>query len=769
MKKCLAIVFLLSIIVFISNAQEVTEKSVSLKPSSQSKTTGITRALVVGISQYQQIHGLQYADKDAEEFSNFLLINPNWKLTPENLILLTNEKAKSGNIITWLNWLLEKSKEGDNIVFYFSGHGDVETTADVSKGFLLTNDCPKNNYITGALAVDVLQNIFSEMLNKGIKVYIIADACRSGHLAGGAAGTKQTAQAFSKQWKNETKILSSQPDEVSYEGPQWGDGRGVFSFFLLKGLNGFADLNKDSLITLSELGQYTGLQVAEATKYKQQPIFEGASPFSNKLSKTDTVGMNRYMQWKGGVDISVYVLKEKGKETEKIFKSLMHFPFLKKILNDSLTSSLEINKAIEEFYLLNKTHLNEQLKETVRYMITGSLMNYLQQLLNQSLIGKSLVSKETQEYALTVVDAIALINQKHRLFNQPHLDNIRRYFFINSKTLWEDIETFNQNRDKIVSMLDSAFIAEPNAAYLLNTKGTVFMSDGLYDSAIVYFKKAMEFSPTWLMPKYYLGQAMELKGKTKEALSYYEDIIRMDNTYQNFECAKCFYIQMGQLYVHVKNYKEAEQVYLKAYTIDSTSFDILLGLYDVSVASKQKSKTNFWFSKIKNNCTTVIDKLNLLNLEMVQKYVTIKESAKRLDELEDSVNTKDEQFVLCYTKGLRKEIFKLSGSINDFKEAHDIDPFDFDCISKMLEYYLNYELFNDADKLIEECKGKFKGWRLQVIQYSKAFVCAYSHKEAEAIKIFADLVKEGLVDCSTLKKIKPLQKFENFHLLMECK
>ena len=61
-------------------------------------------------------------------------------------------------------------------MFYFSGHGDVETTADIDKGFLLTYDCPKNNYITGALGVDVLQHIFTEMLEKGIRIYIVTDA-----------------------------------------------------------------------------------------------------------------------------------------------------------------------------------------------------------------------------------------------------------------------------------------------------------------------------------------------------------------------------------------------------------------------------------------------------------------------------------------------------------------------------------------------------------------------------------------------------------------
>jgi tetratricopeptide (TPR) repeat protein len=769
MNKRLLILFLCISLSLLCQGQGDT-RSVSIKPSDVERPKGITRALIVGVSQYQQIHGLQYADRDAEEFSNYLLTNPNWKLPKENLVLLTNDKAKSGSIITWLNWLLDNSKEGDNVVFYFSGHGDVETVADASKGFLLSYDCPKNNYITGALGVDILQNTFSEMLNKGIKVYIVTDACRSGHLAGGAAGTKQTAQAFSKQWKNETKILSSQPDEVSFEGPQWGNGRGVFSFFLMKGLNGFADLNRDSTITLSELEQYVGLQVSEATKYKQQPIFEGASKFSSKLSKADTAGMNRYRQWDGGTDVSVYVLKEKGKLFSSLDSSLAPYPSLKQLMADSAVTEPLIKTALNEYLLFKKKIKEEQLREHVRYSITASLMNYLQQLLNQSLIGKKLVDKHMQLYALTVVEAIQNINKEHRLINAAHLDNIRRYFFINSISLWNNIETINKHQQQLFTMLDSAFATEPNAAYLLNTKAVVYMNEGLYDSAAVYLKKAIAGSPTWLMPKYFLGQLMELQGKIKDALGYYEQIMLMDSTYQTFECTKCFYIQMGTMYMHLKKYKDAEHVYLKAFDMDSSSFEIMEGLFDVAVAMKNKSKMNVWLNRIKATTKTTSDKLNLLQLLMTNKLIGLTESAQQVNALEKDVETKEEEFLFHYTQGLRKEVFKLTGAIDEYEEAYNIDPYDFDCLSTLLRMHIERGHFNVAEDMIDSSLLRFKGWRLQMVKYYQAIAFTYNKKEAEAIKIFMELIEQDITDCKEVKKMKPLQQSVDYKLLLEyCK
>lgn len=765
MKNCL-LIFCLSVTITAYSQQEAS-KGVIIQSNPGNTAKGISRALIVGVSQYQQIHDLQYADKDAEEFSNFLLTNPNWKLAPENLVLLTNNKATSGNIITWLTWLLYNSKDGDNVIFYFSGHGDVETTADVSRGFLLPYDCPKNNYVTGALGVDVLRNVFSEMLNKGIKVYIVTDACRSGHLAGGAAGVKQTAQAFSQQWKNETKILSAQPDEVSFEGQQWGNGRGVFSFFLMKGLSGFADLNKDSTVSLSELEQYVGLQVSEATTFRQQPIFEGASKFSSRLSKADTAGMNRYRQWTGGSDIAVFVLKEKGKLFFSLDSSLALYPSLKQLIADSAVSASIINSALTEYLLFKTSVRHEYLQERVRYLITGALMNYLQQLINQSLIGKQLVGKEMQLYALTIVDAVQSINKEHRLVNDAHLKNIRRYFFINSIALWDDEAAVNKYRKQIFSMLDSALITEPNAAYLLNTKAVVFMREGLYDSVSVYLKKVIESSPTWLMPKYYLGQLMEVQGKMKEALNYYQQVLLLDSTYQTFECATCFYIQMGEMYTQLKKYKNAEEVYLKAFALDSVSFEIMEGLFDVAVAASNKKKMNTWLYKIKAATKTTNDQFHLLQLLMENKLINVTEALRKIDIIEDSVQTNEELFLLHYTQGLRKEIYQLTGALDEYEEAYNIDPYDFDCVSKLLTLHIERGHFDIAEDIIDSSLIKFKGWKLQLIKYYQATAYAYSNKEAAAIKIFMELIEQGIMECTEVKKIKPLKKAANYQLLLQ--
>ena len=48
-------------------------------------------------------------------------------------------------------------------------------------------------------------------------------------------------------------IMASRPGELSYEGPEYGGGHGVFSYYLLKALSGAADENKDGKVTKEEV------------------------------------------------------------------------------------------------------------------------------------------------------------------------------------------------------------------------------------------------------------------------------------------------------------------------------------------------------------------------------------------------------------------------------------------------------------------------------------------------------------------------------------
>ena len=200
-----------------------------------------TYAVVVGISDYQDkdIPDLRFADKDAEAFANFLRSPAGGSLDGDHLKVLTNKDATMGQFAAALDWLWEVSKEGDLAIIYFSGHGDVEKKSITQPGYLLCWDAPSRVYMGGgAFALPMFQDVVTTLSaqNKA-KVVVITDACRSGKLAGSSVGgTQVTGSNLARQYANEIKILSCQPEEYSIEGEQWGGGRGAFSYNLVNAL-----------------------------------------------------------------------------------------------------------------------------------------------------------------------------------------------------------------------------------------------------------------------------------------------------------------------------------------------------------------------------------------------------------------------------------------------------------------------------------------------------------------------------------------------------
>ncbi|HNC45236.1 MAG TPA: hypothetical protein PLU80_13800, partial [Acidobacteriota bacterium] len=60
-------------------------------------------------------------------------------------------------------------------------------------------------------------------------------------------------------------LTSSDIDEKSYESQVW-DGHGVFTYFLLKGLKGAADVDRDNLVTAGEIFEYVRGEVPKAVE-----------------------------------------------------------------------------------------------------------------------------------------------------------------------------------------------------------------------------------------------------------------------------------------------------------------------------------------------------------------------------------------------------------------------------------------------------------------------------------------------------------------------
>ena len=240
-------------------------------------------AVIIGISNYKNVPPegqLRFAHRDAEELAAFLR-SPRGGGFPSNHIkLLLNQEATLSAMRTAVGTWLVRSAEPDDVIYiFFAGHGVVEGEND---GYLLAHDSDPQNLYATALQVAELDRIITQRLRARI-VVLMADACHAGQLGWASRGTT-TERALINNYLDEVgksgagvfRLLASRANERSFEDTRWGGGHGAFTHFMLEGLKGKGDRDKDGFVRVGELIDYLSAVVPEETRALQHPRFAGS-------------------------------------------------------------------------------------------------------------------------------------------------------------------------------------------------------------------------------------------------------------------------------------------------------------------------------------------------------------------------------------------------------------------------------------------------------------------------------------------------------------
>lgn len=270
-----------------SKAKERKEicKNLLSKKEDDYNTKVKTYALIVGIEKYenglstvayalakkegydisQYFLDLKYTENDAFKFQMFLQ-SPEGGYTPkENIIFLSEDQASSRNIKQSLDVIMSKANSNDRVIFYFSGHG-------IPKGLCAYNAT------TDGLNIITRNDIEYRFKRTNAKHKIlIADACFSGNLRGTRGAVNDKIKTFDQSLLNSkggyAVLQSAGNDEYAQEDPTIKQG--FFSFYLLEGLYGKADFNKDKIVTVKEAHRYLSQKVKAATGQLQNPQLDG--------------------------------------------------------------------------------------------------------------------------------------------------------------------------------------------------------------------------------------------------------------------------------------------------------------------------------------------------------------------------------------------------------------------------------------------------------------------------------------------------------------
>jgi len=237
-------------------------------------------ALVIGVSTYKNIppqSQLRYAHKDAEDFARFLRSPQAGALAPTQVRLLTEQQATVGALRSALHeWLPAAAGPRDVVYIYFAGHGVI---GERNEPYLIAHDSDPQNLHATALPFRELNEAISRHI-RAQAVVLIADACHAGGIGWAVSPdalpqTNTALDSIAAADRMFLKLLASRGTERSYEDARWGGGHGIFTYSLLRGLQGEADRERDGFIRASELIEFVGKEVAEQTSARQNPRVAG--------------------------------------------------------------------------------------------------------------------------------------------------------------------------------------------------------------------------------------------------------------------------------------------------------------------------------------------------------------------------------------------------------------------------------------------------------------------------------------------------------------
>ena len=138
------------------------------------------RALLIGINYIGTPSQLYGCINDINNVRSYLY---NIRKYNSFIVLTDNTQSKptKANILQAFNIFFTNVRPGDELWFHYSGHGTLlrDRNRDEESGFD-SCICPLDYQRSGFISDDVIRQMLAQRVPKGVKLYIVLDACHSG-------------------------------------------------------------------------------------------------------------------------------------------------------------------------------------------------------------------------------------------------------------------------------------------------------------------------------------------------------------------------------------------------------------------------------------------------------------------------------------------------------------------------------------------------------------------------------------------------------------
>ena len=220
-------------------------------------------ALIIGIENYSSAPKATYADSDAKWFYEYA--KTAFGVREENIKRLVDKDAsfiQTHKVIS--KWLPSKIKANQTeLIVFFAGHG--LSTPDGKELYLLVHDSDTDLLSRTAISRSELFKDISKLKPKSVTLFF--DTCYSGSsrddevLLASARPIMILSNEVTERPDNFTIFSAAKFDQLSSSFKE--AKHGIFSYYLMKGLEGKADANEDKKITNGELHVYMDKHISQ--------------------------------------------------------------------------------------------------------------------------------------------------------------------------------------------------------------------------------------------------------------------------------------------------------------------------------------------------------------------------------------------------------------------------------------------------------------------------------------------------------------------------
>jgi tetratricopeptide (TPR) repeat protein len=396
---------------------------------------------------------------------------------------------------------------------------------------------------------------------------LLTDSCHSGAI------TPEDTESLNHGLGNLTQSLfsltASRDRESSYESPELEGGHGVFTYYVVKGLEGEADTSPhDGIVTADELAEYVHTQVREATKGAQNPTSDRSSYDKNMWlsfipanvnpatapapqfgSMAITVNMDDTEVFVDGKSVGI-VAKGKpftlpgltpGQHTVKGVHQGFEpdgpreetvYPGTQSTVNIKILIPRRRSKPAEEAldkgiaYYQNKDDYKkaaEQFEKAFQLDPTYSQAAYYLGLTYNALFDED----KAQQYYKKAIEIDPDFLEAHANYAGMLLDI-------------GDV-------DEAIRQINTVLTLQPNHAVALTMLAQAYRFKALYPQSIEAAHKAIALAPKSAEPHLWLGDSLRLSGKLAEAGSEYEQYLKLSD-FDSKIGGKLNYYVLGSLF-----------------------------------------------------------------------------------------------------------------------------------------------------------------------------------------------------------------------------